>query len=182
MVESDDRRAELKAKREQLYQRQAEATARQQRARDFEDFRRGIGSVLDEAGVAYQLLWPDDRSPAGPLATYPIGFASVHWPLVPEAVSVEGWHPDRGACVAEAFQALGVQPEATVVVDHCVGGTPRVQLAARDFLVHAEDLIRYESWLYELQGTWLVEVYHEGTISYAPRPGSPEVAGDRWRR
>jgi len=44
MAGSDDRRAELKAKREQLYQRQAEATARQQRARDLEDFRRGPGS------------------------------------------------------------------------------------------------------------------------------------------
>ena len=182
MAESDDRRAELKAKREQLYQRQAEATALRQRARDLDDFRRGIGSALDEAGVAYQLLWPDDGSPAGPLATYPIGFASVHWPLVPEPVSVEGWHQDRGVFVGQAFEALGVQPQTMIVVDHCVGGTPRVQLAARDFLAHAEDLIRFESWLYELQGTWLVELYHEGTISYAPRPGSPEVAGDRWRR
>lgn len=182
MGDATDRRAELKAKREQLYQRQTEATARRQRARDLEDFRRGPGSVLDEAGIAYRLLWPEDGSSDGPLAAYPIGFSSVHWPFVPDAVSAPASRPFRGVCVGEAFEALGVMPETTIILDHCVVGTPRVELTAQDFLAHAEVLIGHEAWLYGLQGSWLVEVYHEDVVSCAARPGSPKVAGDRWRR
>ena len=182
MGDGTDRRAALEAKREQLYRRQREAAARQQRARDLEDFRRGPGAVLDEADVAYRLLWPEDGSPEGPLGTYPIGFSSVHWPLVPDAVSAPASRPFRGTCVGEAFDALGVTPETTIILDHCVVGTPRVELTAQDFLAHAEVLIGHEAWLYGPQGSWLVEVYHEDIVSYAARPGSPEVAGDRWRR
>lgn len=182
MTASSDRHHALRARRAELFRKQAEATARAQRSQDEDAFRRGPGAVLDEAGIDYQLLWPDDGSAKGPLATYPIGFASVHWPLVPEVISDFAQGVERVSVVARALTELGVAPTTAIVVDSCLGGTPRVMLAAQDFLTCAEVLLGHEAWLYELDGCWLIEVYHEGTISYAKRPGSADSAGDSWRK
>ena len=179
---SRERYHTLRGKRAELLRNQAEATARTQRRQDEDAFRRAQGAALEDAGIVYQLLWPDDGSAKGPLGTYPIGFASVHWPLVPDVMSDFAQGAERVPVVARALTELGVAPATAIVVDSCLGGTPRIMLTAQDFLTCAEVLLGHEAWLYELDGSWLIEVYHEGTVSYARRPGSAELAGDAWRK
>jgi len=37
-------------------------------------------------------------------------------------------------------------------------------------------------WVYAEDADWLIEIYHEGSVTCAERPGRPEDAGDGWRR
>jgi hypothetical protein len=176
-----DRRAHLLAARERLYGEQAAHAARLKRQQELADFLSGRGEGLRSAGIAFQLLWPEDDALKGPLTTYPIGFASVHWDLVPHA----SWDMTLPAYLRHhlqaAFSALGVEPATRIIVDLCVGGEPRVLLQAGDFLTHAPDLAGFDTWIYDPLDTWLIEIYHDGTLTYASHPGNPEHAGDKWR-
>jgi hypothetical protein len=50
--------------------------------------------------------------------------------------------------------------------------------------MHALALRRQASdmWVYAEDADWLIEIYHEGSVTCAERPGRPEDAGDGWRR
>jgi hypothetical protein len=182
--EAEPRRRALHAKREALRAQQAGRMAQQQRAQEMAAFQRHTGGALQAAGVHCELLWPEDTGRRGPLPTYPIGLASIHWPLVPAAVSAYGGTGNAlKALFDEALRALQIAPATTVIADWCIGGMPRVALSAADASTHAIALMHASSdlWVYAADATWVIEVYHEGTLTYADRPGSPEHAGDGWR-
>ena len=84
----------------------------------------------------------------------------------------------------EALHALGLAPTGTVIVDWARGDMPRVALSVADASMHALTLMRQASdmWVYADDAPWLIEVYHEGSVTYADRPGQAEDAGDGWRR
>lgn len=186
MTRPDDngsRRQALYAKRDELRARHAERTAQQAHDAKVANFHLYVGGALEAAGVRYECLWSnDDRR--GPLTTYPIGFASIHWDLVPHAVGTSGgneaWLKDL---FDEALVALAIAPGTTVIVDWCRDALPRVALSAADASAHAVDLMRgsADMWVYAPDATWMIEVYHEGKLTYADRPGLPEHAGNRWR-
>lgn len=178
------RRQALLARREQLYAQQAQRMAQKQQAEDEATFQRYLGAELASAGVRFELRWADD-APRGPLARYPIGFASVRWDHVPHAVSVPGGcDEERRALFDAALLALGIAPSATVIVDWCRVGLPRVAMSAADASAHALALMQHacDMWVYADDAPWLIEVYHEGEVTYATGPGRPEDAGDGWRR
>lgn len=178
------RLAALHAKRDRLRAEQAARTAHREHAEHVAHFQRGLGAALDRAGVRYEALWDDAVRPS-PLALYPIGFASVRWDRVPQAVSAEGY-TDAGqkTLLDEALCALGLAPTDTVIVDWLRHGEPRLALSVADVSAHGLALIQHGSdmWVYADGSAWLIEIYHEGTVSYADRPGAPEHAGDGWRR
>lgn len=179
-----DRRQALLARREQLYAQQARRMAQKQQAEDEASFQRYLGAELTSAGVRFELRWADD-APRGPMARYPIGFASVHWGRVPHAVSVQGGSDDeRKDLLDAALCALGIGSSTRVTVDWCRSGLPRVVLSAADASAHALALMQHASdmWVYAQDAPWLIEIYHEGSVTYADRPGRPEDAGDGWRR
>lgn len=178
------RREALLAKREQLRAQQAQRMAAQRHADDLAAFERQLGAALAQAGTQYELLW-DAGERRGPLSRYPIGFASVRWDKVPHAVGAHGATDDgQAALVERALRALAVAPASTVIVDWCRDGLPRVALPAADASRHARALLRHscDTWIYAEDAQWLVEVYHEGQVTYADRPGAAEDAGDGWRR
>jgi hypothetical protein len=178
------RRQALLARREQLYAHQAEHMARQRQAEHEARFQRHLGAALAAAGVRHALLWQGDVR-RGPLALYPIGFASVRWDRVPHAVTAAGGSDQALAALFEAaLRALHVAPSATVIVDWCSEGLPRVALSAADAIAQALPLMwqAADMWVYAEGAPWLVEVYHEGRVTYADHPGRPEDAGDGWRR
>lgn len=178
------RQAALYAKRDRLRAEQAARTAQRAYGEHVARFERWLGAALDQAGVHYEALWDDTVRPS-PLALYPIGFASVRWDRVPQAVSAEG-HTDAGqkALLDEAMRALGLAPTDTVILDWLRQGEPRVALSVADASAHGLALIQHgpDMWVYADHATWLIEIYHEGTVSYAVQPGAPEHAGDGWRR
>ena len=181
---SNDRRQALLAKRGQLYAQQAQRMAQQRQAENEASFQRHLGAALTAAGVAYELLWARDAR-RGPLALYPTGFASVRWDRVPHAVSEPGGTDAiHGGLLEQALLALGIAPSATVIIDWCIDGEPRVALSAADATAHALALIQHcsDTWVYADDASWLVEVYHEGSVTYASGPGRAEDAGDGWRR
>lgn len=176
------RRAALAAKRDVLFARQAGREAQQQHAEDVAAFHRFHGAALEAAGARFALLW--DAARRGPLTTYPIGFASIHWALVPHAVSAYGASPEHLKALLEgALHALRIAPETTVIVDWCRSGLPRVALPAADACTHALALMRCSSdtWVYAEGAAWVVEIHHDDRLTYADRPGLPEHAGDGWR-
>ena len=178
--DSAKRRDALRAKRDRLYAEQAERTAQQRHAQDEARFQRYLGDPLQHAGIAYEVLW-DDTHRRGPLTQYPIGFASVRWDRVPHAVSVQcGSDEDAKDAFGQALHALHIAPSTTVIVDWAIGGEPRLALSAADAATHALALIRHaaDTWVYAEGATWLIEVYHEGSVTYAERPGDAEDAGD----
>ena len=180
----ESRRLALYAKREALRAQQAERMAQQQRAEEIAAFQRHTGGALQAAGVHYEMLWPEHPGRRGPLPTYPIGLASIHWPLVPTAVSAYGGTANASkALFDEALRALQIAPATIVTADWCIGGMPRIALSAADASTHAITLMHASSdlWVYAADASWVIEVYHEGTLTYADRPGSPEHAGDGWR-
>lgn len=180
----DARRAALYAKREQLRAGQAARMAQQEQAGHVANFEHWLGAALDQAGVRHEVLW-DDGVRLGPLTLYPIGFASVQWDRVPHAVAEEGY-TDAGQkrLLDEALRALALAPTATVIVDWAEHGKPRLALAVADVSAHGLMLIQHghDMWVYADDAAWLIEVYHEGAVTYADRPGRPEHAGDGWRR
>lgn len=180
-----ERREALRAKRETLRAQQAERMVQARHAEDAARFQRYLGAALEQAGVRHELLWRDDTR-KGLLTTYPIGFASIRWDLVPHAVSTHGG-TDEGmkALFDEALRALGIASHTPVIIDWCIQGLPRVVLSAGDASTHAVTLMRHSSdtWVYaEAEAApWVIEIYHEGVLTYADRPGLPEHAGDGWR-
>lgn len=178
------RRALLRAKRDRLLAEQAARTAVREHAKRVAHFERWLGATLDQAGVRYEALWDAVVRPS-PLTRYPIGFASVRWDRVPHAVSAERY-TDAGqkALLDQALCALGLAPTDTVIVDWLQRGEPRLALSVADVSAHGLALIQHGSdiWVYADRAAWLIEVYHEGTVSYADRPGSLEDAGDGWRK
>ncbi|KGQ19274.1 hypothetical protein LF41_2920 [Lysobacter dokdonensis DS-58] len=182
--EPETRRAALAAKRDALYAQQAQRTARQRHAEEVADFHRYHGAALEAAGARFELLWDTDTR-RGPLTRYPIGFASVHWSLVPHAVVEHGATQAHLAELLErALHALRVAPASTVIVDWGVSRMPRVVLSSADACTHAIALMRGGSdmWVYAEEGAWLVEVHHDDRVTYADRPGLPEHAGEGWRQ
>jgi hypothetical protein len=182
--ESARRREELLAKRDRLRADQAGRMARQQHAEKAARFEQHLGAALRQAGVRHEVLWDGDAR-RGPLTQYPIGFASVRWDRVPHAVSARGASDEELKELFDvALQALGLAPTATVIVDWARGDMPRVALSVADSSTHALTLIRQASdmWVYADDAPWLIEVYHEGSVTYADRPGQAEDAGDGWRR
>jgi hypothetical protein len=179
-----DRRETLFAKREQLRATQAERMAQRRQADIEARFARYLGAALAAAGVRHELLWQRDTR-RGPLASYPIGFASVRWDRVPHAVTGEGGHGEgQAALFGAALLALGIAPSTSVIVDWGVDGQPRVVLSAADASTHALALMRNgaDMWVYADDAPWLIEIYHEGSVTYASGPGQPEDAGDGWRQ
>jgi hypothetical protein len=179
-----DRRQALLARREQLYAEQAQRMAQRRQAEDEACFERYLGAALTQAGVRFALRW-EDEAPRGPLARYPIGFASVHWDRVPHAVSaLGGCDEERKELFDAALLALDIAPSSTVIVDWCRAGLPRVALAAADASTQAVALMQHscDTWVYAEDAPWLVELHHEGDVTYASGPGRPEDAGDGWRR
>ena len=184
---SDDtpaaRREALLAKRELLREQQAQRMAAQRHADNVARFERYLGAGLAAAGVQHEVLW-DGAVRRGPLARYPIGFASVRWDRVPEAVTAHGGSDDELSTLFDAaLQALAVARTTTVLLEWCIDGLPRVALAAVDASAHALVLMRHaaDMWVYADDADWLVEIYHEGQVTYAARPGRAEDAGDGWR-
>jgi hypothetical protein len=179
-----DRRHALLARRDQLYAEQAQRMASRRQTENEARFQRHLGATLTRAGVRYELLWHHDVR-RGPLSRYPIGFASVRWDRVPQAVSEQGGSDAAQATLlVAALLALGIAPSATVIVDWCRDDLPRVALSAADASAHALALLRHgsDTWVYADDAPWLIEVYHEGSVTYARGPGRPEDAGDGWRR
>jgi hypothetical protein len=177
-------RAALLAKRDRLRAQQAERMARQRHAENVARFQRYLGATLARTGVHHELLW-DAALRRGPLSRYPIGFASVRWDRVPHAVGTPaGSDADLQQAFDAALGALAIAPATTVIVDWGIAGEPRVALAAADASMHALALMRHGSdmWVYAEDAPWLIEVYHEGSVTYADRPGPEEDAGDGWRR
>lgn len=182
--ESARRREALFARRDRLRAEQAERMAQQRHAENVARFQRHLGAALQRAGVPHELLW-DAAARRGPLAQYPIGFASVRWDRVPHAVSAQrGSDEGLKELFDEALRALGLAPAATVIVDWAREGVPRVALSVADASTHALALMRHacDMWVYAEDAPWLIEVYHEGSVTYADRPGRAEDAGDGWRR
>lgn len=181
--DSVSRRQALYARRDELRARQAEHMARQRHDAQVESFHRDHGADLLAAGARFELVWDDDTY-RGPLVTYPIGFASIRWDLVPHAVSRYGGTDEAlKELFDEALLALAIAPATTVVVDWCRGGFPRVALSAGDASAHAIALMRCSSdmWVYAPGASWVIEVHHDGHLTHADRPGLPEHAGDGWR-
>ena len=182
--ESARRREALLAKRDRLRADQAGRMARQQHAENVARFEQHLGAALRQAGVPHEVLWDGDTR-RGPLTQYPIGFASVRWDRVPHAVSAQG-ASDEGLkeLFDAALHALGLSPTATVIVDWARGDMPRVALSAAHASTRALTLMRQSSdmWVYAEDASWLIEIYHEGSVTYADRPGQAEDAGDGWRR
>lgn len=182
--DAPSRRDTLFAKRERLRAEQAERMAEQRHAENVARFQRYLGAALEQAGVAHAVLWDEDTW-RGPLSQYPIGFASVRWDRVPHAVSAQGGSDEElKELFDDALLALGLAPTATVIVDWARTGEPRLALSAADVSIHALALMRHSSdmWVYAEGAAWLIEIYHEGSVTYADRPGRPEDAGDGWRR
>ena len=180
---SGHRRDALLARRDALRARQAERMAQQQHAEQIARFDRHLGAALTQAGVRHEVLW-GRQVRKGPLLHYPIGFASVHWDLVPHAVSVYGGSDEAlKTLLDDALRALAIAAGATVIVDWGMAGEPRLALSAADASTHAIALMRHGSdmWVYADDAAWLIEVHHEGTLTHAARPGLPEHAGDGWR-
>ncbi|WP_213434534.1 MULTISPECIES: hypothetical protein [Lysobacteraceae] len=177
------RRLDLAAKRDALFAQQAERAAQQRHAEEAAEFHRYHGAALEAAGVRHALHWNTEAA-RGPLTTYPIGFASIRWDFVPHAVRQQGESPARlKELLEEALRALDVAPTTTVIVDWCVSRRPRVALSAADACAHAIALMACASdtWVYAQGATWVVEIHHDGWVTYADRPGLPEHAGDGWR-
>lgn len=182
---NDARRDALYAKRDAL--RAAQAARMEQRRREelVARFERWHGGYLAEAGIAHELLWDWDAPPPGPLATYAFAFSGIDWRHVPEGVTEAGAYPPFvQALFDDAFAALGVAPARRVHVDWSSGSMPRLVLQAGDLVRHAAELVGWgwDLWVFDPDATWIVEVYHEGTLSYAPRPGAPEHAGHGVKR
>lgn len=188
MSQSDDidaRRRALYAKRDELRAQQAARMEQRHREEMVANFQRWKGAWLAEAAFPHELLWPWDQPPAGPIGRYAFAFSGIDWCLVPDSVTQYG---GVESCLKEllheAIEALGIAPERRVHVDWSSGSMPRLVLAAADLSRHAETLMRWDwdMWVFDPGGTWVIEIYHEGTLSYAARPGLPEHAGFYWKK
>lgn len=187
MSHSDDneaRRHALYAKRDSLRAQQAERIEQSRRNEQVAAFQQGLGQDLDAAGVRHEVLWPWTAPRRGPVERYPIGFASIHWPLVPDAVSrFGGDDQSRKELLDEALADLGIPPGRQVTVDWYVERMPRVVMSAADLSAQALRLLRasHDTWVYDANDSWVIEVYHEGDVTHARGPGRHEDAGDGWR-
>lgn len=156
--------------------------ATKRREDEIAEFIDRYGGKLDDAGVQYEMIWSEKTQVPKTYVLYPIGFASVHWELVPHArkrfVALDHYLRQE---FDEAVSELGLSPDAKVVVDWGLGGLPRIRLRLADVSEHAVHLLRSEAWVYDPDGIWLIERYHEGDLTYAARPGRPDHAGDGWR-
>jgi len=182
MFPSPERRAYLLTKRGTLRAEQEQRIATKRRDDEIGQFIDRYGGKLNDAGVQYEMVWSEQTQVLKTYVLYPIGFASVHWELVPHARRrfVELNHYLRRE-FDDAVSELGLSPDTKVVVDWCVGGLPRIRLRLADVSEHAVHLLHSEAWVYDPDGIWLIERYHEGDLTYAERPGRPEHAGDGWR-
>jgi len=168
--DSDALQHALQAKRESLLARQAEQRRQQQRVEAQAAFARWHGDFLEQSGVRHVAHWdPPARSP---LARYPIGFASVDWDRVSGAVR-SGVAGGNGIAplVDAAFAALAVPASCEVLVDWGVSSMPWLAMSAVDIATHAAELSQWSSdlWIYDPLATWLIEVHHDGRVTYAPR-------------
>jgi hypothetical protein len=162
------------ARRELLLARQAEQRRQQQHDDAVDAFARWHGAYLQQAGVRHAVHWdPPARSP---LSGYPIGFASVDWDRVPEAIRSDiADEGEIGPLVAAALSALAVAQSRELWIDWGVSTMPWLAMAASDVPSHATELSRWSSdlWIYDPKATWLIEILHDGQFAYAPDP-APE--------
>lgn len=171
--DADARRQELYAKRDLLRQQQAERMEILRRETLRANFARWHGAYLTDNGIAHELLWDWDHPPAGPIVHYPFAFSGIDWRFVRGAVSTYGgferWLREL---LIEALDALGITPAHRVHLDWDSSSMPRLVLSAGNLMQHAETLMRWSSdlWVFDPDDTWIVEIYHEGTLSYARAP------------
>lgn len=171
--ERDARRRELIAKREALYAEQKARDEARERANVVAEFERW--HAADLAGVPHSLHWHWQPG-AVPFPPYPWLFSGIDWARVPGARTTYGGTESHLAeLLVEALDDLGVAPEAPVLLQWGVRSLPDVTLARADAVRLAEKLMHWSSdlWIYAPADAWLVEIYHEGTLSYARRPASP---------
>jgi hypothetical protein len=183
--DTDARRLALYAKRDELRAQQAARMEQRRREALVEGFRRWHGEWLDEAAFPHEVLWPWDAPPAGPIGNYAFAFSGIDWQLVPGSVSrYGGIESALKELLDEALEALGIAPACRVHLDWSGGSMPRLVLAAADLSRHAETLMRWGSdlWVFDPDARWIIEIYHEGTLSYAAHPGLPEHAGFHWMK
>lgn len=180
---SDDRRRDLLARADALRARQAERMEALRREQVVARFMRWHGPELDGFRIEHRLAWPWEHPAHGPLPRYAFAFSGIDWALVPEAVVRHGGTATGQAeCVGEAFESLGIAPDCGVQVTWAGGDMPDLLAGAADVARHAEALIDWgiDMWVFDPAGEWIVEVYHEGTVGHAPRPGLPAHAGCHW--
>lgn len=182
---TDARRRALYAKRDELRAQQAARMERRRREELVADFRRWKGAWLAEAAFPHELLWQWDAPPEGPVGRYAFAFSGIDWQLVPDSVTrYGGIESALKELLDDALDALGIAPAHRVHVDWSDGSMPRLVLSAADLSRHAETLMRWGSdlWVFDPDDAWIIEIYHEGTLSYAARPGLPEHAGFHWKK
>jgi hypothetical protein len=173
MTEPEDSDALRQARRELLLARHAEKQRQQQRKDAMDAFACWHGAYLQQSGVRHAVHW--DRPARSPLSRYPIGFASVDWDLVPEAIRSGIADEDEiGPLVAGALSALAVARSCEPWIDWGVSTMPWLAMAASDLPAHAIELSRWSSdlWIYDPEATWLIEIRHDGQFAYAPGPAS----------
>jgi len=172
--DSDALRQATQARRELLLARKAEQQRQRQRQDAMDAFARWHGAYLQQSGVRHAAHWdPPARSP---LSRYSIGFASVDWDRVPEAIRSEIAGEDEiGPLVGAALSALAVAQSCELWIDWGVSTMPWLAMAASDVPTHATELSRWSSdlWIYDPEATWLIEILHDGQFAYAPGP-APE--------
>lgn len=173
------RRATLYAKRDQLRAAQASDMERRRRAALEHDFERWHGSDLAAAGVQYRLLWDWEAAPPSPIARYPCAVSGIDWRLVPGGESRDG-HTRQEQCqlLRAAVEALQLAPHKQVHIEWDNAAMPQLVLPVRDLLEHAERLLRGGSdmWVVCPGEAWVIEIYHEGTVSFAVQPPPDDAA------
>lgn len=167
--DSDAAYQSKQARRELLLARQAEQRRQQQHDDAVDAFARWHGAYLQQAGVRHAVHWdPPARSP---LSGYPIGFASVDWGRVPEAIRSEfSDDGEIGPLVDAALSALEVASACELWIDWGVSTMPWLEMSAGDVGTHVAEMSRWSSdlWIYAPAATWLIEIRHDGQFAYAP--------------
>lgn len=170
----DDRLQALRARRDALRAAQAERVERARRDALVADFDRWRGRELRESGMAHGVHWPWDAPPCGPAPQYPLAFSGVDWRRVPHAViATSAYAPFVQGLFAEAFDALGIADARCVHVEVSSASMPRLTLAPLDLVRHINAMAGWHSdpWVFRPGEPWLIELYHDGTLSFAPCAG-----------
>ncbi|AXK72170.1 hypothetical protein DWG18_07650 [Lysobacter sp. TY2-98] len=166
----DARRSDLIARRDALYAEQKARDEARERAGTVAEFLRW--HAADLANVSHALHWPWEpdgvRFPA-----YPWAFSGIDWARVPGANTRYGGTEEVLAeLFTDALDALGIPADRRLRLQWGVAHLPDVTLARADAERLAERLMRWSSdlWIHDPTDVWAIEIYHEGTLSYARRP------------
>lgn len=161
------------ARRQALLARQAERAAQRERDRVVADFERWHVPYLREAGIDAALAWPWEDPPAGPLGDYPFAVSGIRWSAVPGATD-RPCHDasEAGPALAAAFAALGIPATQPVHLRWDGGAMPQLVLPAAQAVRHLGEFGSWSSdlWVFDPDASWIVELYHEGRLSFAAAP------------